>query len=61
VKFSDSYFLVDYDFMIDLIFVLILSPPAPVHNVEIIEKDDYGLRLILRPAALIVGEENLEF
>jgi hypothetical protein len=47
--------------MIDLIFVFILSPSVPVYDVEIVEEDNYDLRLILRLVVFVVDEENFEF
>jgi hypothetical protein len=47
--------------MIDSISIFILSPPAPVHDVEIVEEGDYNLYLISHPAVLAVDEKNFEF
>jgi hypothetical protein len=60
-RFPDFFFFVDHDFVIDLIFIFILSPPASEYNVEIIEKDNYNLRLISHSAVFAVGKKNFEF
>jgi hypothetical protein len=61
VKFPDSNFFVDYDFIIDSVSIFILSPPAPVHDVEVMKKNNYNLHLILYPTVFIVDKENFEF